>query len=298
MNPTPAVRPPVVRCVVEARDTLGEVPLWDARVPCLYWIDVRGPKLQAYFPDSGQTRSWPMPQVIGSIALRASGGLLLALKSGLHGFDPVSGALEPLLDPEPAWPDNRLNDGKCDRQGRFWVGSMNDGDRRPTGTLYRIGEGLRCDPMFDGITVPNSLAWSPDGRTMYFSDTPTLRILAWDFDPASGDLGKQRLFADLSAHPGRADGSTVDVDGCLWNAEVWGARLVRYTPAGKVDRVIDLPVSGVTCCAFGGSDMCTLFVTTCRQKMSEAQLAAEPLAGGLFALDVGVAGIPETPFKD
>jgi sugar lactone lactonase YvrE len=131
---------------------------------------------------------------------------------------------------------------------------------------------------------------------MYFSDTPTLKIMAYDYDPGSASISGERLFADLSSHPGRPDGSTVDVDGCLWNAEVRGSRVVRYTPQGKVDRIVELPVSGVTSCAFGGAGMRTLYITTATQRLSEQELAREPLAGGLFAVDVGVAGLAETPF--
>ena len=283
-------------CIVASRNTLGEVPLWSAKEDVLYWIDVRRPALYAYRPADASVRSWEFQEPVGSYCLRAKGGMLLAMKSGLFAFDQATGSLERLFDPEPEHPNNRLNDGKCDRQGRFWVGSMNDGDRLPTGSLFMIDQDLSCRRALQGITIPNSLAWSPDGRTMYFSDTPTLRIMAYDYDPASGTLSGERQFADLSSHPGRPDGSTVDIDGCLWNAEVRGSRVVRYTPNGKVDRIIELPVSGVTSCAFGGVDMRTLYITTATQRLSEQELAQEPLAGGLFAVDAGVAGLAETPF--
>jgi len=283
-------------CIVASRNTLGEVPLWSAKEDVLYWIDVRRPALYAYRPADASVRSWEFQEPVGSYCLRAKGGMLLAMKSGLFAFDQATGNLERLFDPEPEHPNNRLNDGKCDRQGRFWVGSMNDGDRLPTGSLFMIDLDLSCHRALQGITIPNSLAWSPDGRTMYFSDTPTLRIMAYDYDPASGTLSGERQFADLSSHPGRPDGSTVDIDGCLWNAEVRGSRVVRYTPNGKVDRIIELPVSGATSCAFGGVDMRTLYITTATQRLSEQELAQEPLAGGLFAVDAGVAGLAETPF--
>ena len=283
-------------CIVESKNILGEVPLWSAEEEVLYWIDVRRPALYAYRPADACVKDWHFSEPIGSYCLRAKGGMLLAMKSGLCAFDPSTGNLERLFDPEPDLPNNRLNDGKCDRQGRFWVGSMNDGDRLPSGSLFMIGKGLACRRAMQGITIPNSLAWSPDGRIMYFSDTPTLKIMAYDYDPADGTLAQERLFADLAGHPGRPDGSTVDVDGCLWNAEVRGSRVVRYTPDGKVDRIVELPVSGVTSCAFGGSGMRTLYITTATQRLSEQELAREPLAGGLFAVDVGIAGLAETPF--
>jgi len=283
-------------CVIESRNILGEVPLWSEKEQVLYWIDVRRPALYAYRPSDASMQTWSFSEPIGSYCLRSNGGMLLAMKSGLFAFDQTTGKTERLCDPEPDLPNNRLNDGKCDRQGRFWVGSMNDGDRLPTGSLFMFGHDLTCRRALQGITIPNSLAWSPDGRTMYFSDTPTLRILAYDYDPASGTLTGERLFADLSGHPGRPDGSTVDADGCLWNAEVRGSRVVRYTPDGRVDRIITLPVSGVTSCAFGGPGMKTLYITTATQRLSKDELAREPLAGGLFAVDVDVGGLAETPF--
>ena len=238
-----------------------------------------------------------LPEAIGSFCLHGPGGLLLALKSGIHTYDCDRESLTRVLQPEPTLPTNRLNDGKCDRQGRFWVGSMNDGDRIPSGTLYVIDRGWECRPTLRGLMIPNSLAWSPDGKRMYFSDTQTFRIFAYDYDVENGALLNPQVFADLSGHQGRPDGSTVDADGCLWNAEANGSRVVRYTPDGRVDKTIALPVSSVTSCAFGGADLATLYITSARQRLSEAQLADQPLAGALFAAHVGTVGIPETPFR-
>lgn len=286
-----------VDCVVHNRDILGEVPLWSAREQRLYWIDVRRPALQAYDPASGRTERFDLPELVGSFCERQSGGMLVALKSGLYDFDPATGRLDAWLDVEPALPNNRLNDGKCDRQGRFWVGSMNDGDRLPTGSMYRIDAGRRHDAMWDGITIPNSLAFSPDGRRMYFADTPSLKIMAYEFDVEDGVPHTPRLFRDMASHPGRPDGATVDVDGCLWSAEVHGSRVVRYTPDGAIDQVVQLPVTGVTSCAFGGPQLDTLYITTATQRLDEAELARQPLAGALFAARVGTQGVPETPFR-
>lgn len=284
-------------CVVDARATLGEVPLWSSNDEVLYWIDVRAPALHTYRPSDGFIDVHRLPEVIGSYCLRAGGGMLLALKSGLHVFDLQAKSLTQVLRLEPDLPNNRLNDGKCDRQGRFWVGSMNDGDRLPTGALYCVDRGWRLSSTLSGLTVPNSLAWSPEGRRMYFADTPTQRIMVFDFDPDDGVPFNPRVFVDLSGQPGRPDGSTVDSDGCLWNAEFNGSRVVRYTPEGRVDRILSLPVSSVTSCAFGGPQLDTLYVTTSRHRHDEKQLREQPLAGGLFAAAVGASGLPEARFR-
>jgi sugar lactone lactonase YvrE len=287
---------PRVDCVLEARNRLGEGPIWDRRDNRLYWVDIRAPALLSFDPASGKTVQWPMPAVISCAVPRAAGGFLLALQTGLHGFDPETGVLSPILDPEPDRPENRLNDGKCDRQGRFWVGTMRDGSLTPDGALYRIGADRHCTRVLTGIHVPNSIAWSPDGGTFYFADTRIDTIWAFACGPATGSLGSQRIFAGPGSAPGRPDGATVDESGCLWSARYGGSAVVRFTPEGRVDRVVPLPVSQVTSCAFGGPRLDTLFVTTAAMHLSTAQLAAEPLAGSLFAIDAAVRGLPETAF--
>lgn len=235
-----------------------------------------------------------MAEVIGSIAFRAQGGLLAATKSGIHALDPDTGALAPLARPEMHLPDNRFNDGRCDRQGRFWAGTMSDVRRDPVGTLYRLDANLACTPLRNAIIIPNSLAWSPDGRTMYFADTNRHTIWAWNYDPHSGAATNERVFADTGA--GRPDGSCVDADGCLWNAEYGGWRIVRYTPGGAIDRVIELPVANPTCCCFGGPRLDELYITSARQHLSVEGLATQPLAGSVFAVRPGATGLPEGRF--
>lgn len=287
-----------VHVVVKSADKLGEVPLWSPSRKLLFWIDVRKPALYAYTPGPGTIRAYGLPELVGSFCETSKGRVLLALKSGLHFLDLESGHLESWFDPEPSLPNNRLNDGKCDRQGRFWVGSMNDGDRFPTGTLYSVTGKGKATGHFSGITVPNSLAWSPDGKKMYFADTPTKRILVYDFDVNDGVLHNARTFLDMSNHIGRPDGATIDAEGCLWSAEIHAGRVARYTPDGRLDKAVQLPVTGVTSCAFGGSCLETLFITTATQGMTDQARHEQPLAGALFAVNVGVSGICETPFND
>jgi sugar lactone lactonase YvrE len=283
-----------VEIAARGADELGECPLWDERSRRLWWVDSRAPAVRSSALDGGGVHSMTLPDPVGSIAFRESGGLLAATKSGIHLLDPENGSLERIANPEPHLPDNRFNDGRCDRQGRFWAGTMCDLRRDPSGTLYRLDIDRRCTPLRNAIIIPNGLAWSPDGHTMYFADTNRNTIWAWDYDPASGAATGERVFADTGA--GRPDGSCVDAEGCLWNAEYGGWRLVRYTPAGKVDRTVDLPVANPTCCCFGGALLDVLFVTTARQRLAPGDLARQPLAGSVLALRPGVTGLAEGRF--
>ena len=282
-----------VDVAVRGTDTLGECPLWDDRARTLYWIDTRAPALYRWAPD-GQKRAWPMKELVGSFAFRQDGGLLLGLQSGVYTFDLETGELHPFAQPELDKPANRMNDGRCDRAGRFWVGTMSDVTREPKGSLYRIEPGGSCDRLLQDIVVPNSITWSPDSKTMYFADTYRHSIWTFDYDLDAGAISNRRLFAETN--PGRPDGSAMDSEGCLWNCEYAGGRVVRYTPSGRADRVVQIPADNPTCCAFGGSDLRTLFVTSARQRLTREELQRQPLAGSVFAVSVGVSGLPEARF--
>ena len=262
--------------VVESGDRLGECPIWDERMGALWWIDIHGAALRRW---DGELKTIALPQQPGSIALRREGGLLVALAGGVY----LLGTDEPQLLVRPAEhvAGLRFNDGRCDRAGRFWVGTLKDPSFDPVGVLYRIEGDGRASAMRTGIQVPNSIAWSPDGKTMYFADSPRHKIWAFDYDAASGAIRNERVFA--TPHPGFPDGSCVDAAGCLWNAE-WGAsRVVRYTPAGKMDLVVDVAAKNPTCCAFGGRRMDTLYITSAD-------------GAGLFAAQPGVTGLAESRF--
>ena len=284
-----------VDVAVPGTDILGECPLWDDRSRRLWWVDSRAPAIKSVAPGVGTVAVHALPEAVGSIAFCESGRMLAATKSGIHLFDPADGGLERIAHPEAYLPDNRFNDGRCDRQGRFWAGTMSDVRRDPVGTLYRLDADFACTPLRNAIIIPNSLAWSPDGRTMYFADTNRNTIWAWDYDPVTGAATRERVFADTGT--GRPDGSCVDADGCLWNAEYGGGRLVRYTPAGKVDRTIELPVANPTCGCFGGDRLDELFVTTARQRLKPEELAQQPPAGCVLVLRPGVSGLPESRFR-
>jgi sugar lactone lactonase YvrE len=276
-------------------DILGEGPIWDVREQALYWVDIRKPAVQRYDWATRTVKSWSMPEMVGSLAVREKGGLVVALKSQIAFFDLATGALDRIASPEVGREAMRFNDGKCDRQGRFWAGTMNDVTRDPEGTLYRLDPVRGCVSMERGIRIPNSLAWSVDSRTLYFADSPLRTIFSYPFDPATGEIGAPLSFATVEA-PAIPDGATIDAEGCLWSAHYDGWRVVRFMPDGRIDRVIDLPVQRPTSCQFGGPDLSVLFVTTARQKLTPQELATQPLAGALLALDVGVRGMAEARY--
>jgi sugar lactone lactonase YvrE len=276
-------------------DIVGESPVWCSETQRLWWIDIRAPALRRLDPSTGTLETFAMPDLCGAVMLTQDHRVLVSLRTGVFVFDPRTSALAPLIAPEPPSLDNRLNESKCDRQGRLWVSTMRDFGLATTGALYRIDARLACTRMLDGITVPNAIAWSPDDRTMYFADTRDGRLRAYDFDAASGTLGAMRVLNGQGI-PGRPDGAAVDADGGIWSARYGGGLVARILADGRIDRVIALPASQVTSCAFGDAGLRTLFITTARQKLTPDELAAQPQAGGLFAVDAGVTGLPEPRF--
>jgi sugar lactone lactonase YvrE len=283
-----------VELALQRSDKLGECPVWDEDSQSLYWVDSRAPTL--YRLTGAQLSWWSMPETVGSFGLCRSGGLILALQSGLYAFDLQTADVKIVAQPEADRATNRFNDGRCDRHGRFWAGTMSDVSREPLGSLYRLHPDGSCVRMFGDIIVPNSICWSPDSRIMYFADTYQQCIWAFDFTLETGAISNRRVFRDTHGHPGKPDGSAVDSDGCLWNCEYGGRRIVRYDPSGEIDRVIPVPVANPTCCAFGGGDLRTLFVTSATQRLTPQQLAEQPLAGSVFAIQTEVGGLPEARF--
>jgi sugar lactone lactonase YvrE len=283
-------------CVLDAKAQTGESPVWVAEEQALYWTDIPGKTLNRLDPASGDNRVWPMREEVGCFALREKGGLVAALRSGFAFIDLEGGGVEPIVDPEAHLPDQRFNDGRCDRQGRFWAGTMNEPRSARSGALYRLDADRRCTRMADDVMVANGLAFSPDDRLLYWSDSRALTIWVFDFDAASGQIANRRVFARLEPHQGGPDGAAVDAEGGYWIACYRGARVMRLDPEGRIERKIRLPTSRITMCAFGGPDLTTLYITTASAGMSAAERAREPLAGGIFALETDVKGLPEPRF--
>ena len=286
-----------VECVCDAKTILGEGPYWDVTEQRLYWVDIKGREIHRFDPATGRDETWPTPEVVGSLAVRAKGGLVVALKSGLYFFDLTTSQATPVVLP-PGHPEhNRFNDGKVDRQGRFWAGSMDDLEKEPSGGLFRFDIDLNCQQLVDQITISNSLCWSPDSRTLYYSDSTQRTVWAWDFDAASGQISNRRAFIELPSTDGVPDGATIDIEGYLWLA-VWGAWEVRrYDPRGRLDQTVRMPVQQPTCPMFGGPQLDTIYVTSASKGLSEKQLLEQPQAGSLFAFVPGVKGLPEMRFQ-
>lgn len=281
--------------VVEAGNQLGESPVWDERAQALWWVDIHGRALHRWRAAHGHD-AWPLPEQTACIGLCEGAGLISATRTGFCRLDPATGERSPLAQPLAQARDLRFNDGRCDRRGRFWSGTVHE--RRSVGTaaLYRCDGDGAATMIVDGITVANGIAFSPDDRTMYFADSHAREIYAADFDAASGTLSRRRRFAVFEPQWGMPDGATVDAEGCLWVAAIGGARVLCFEPSGRLARELAMPVSQPTSCQFGGSDLRTLFVTSARMRLDDAALAREPLAGSVFAADVGVVGLPEPRF--
>ncbi|MFI4995428.1 MAG: SMP-30/gluconolactonase/LRE family protein [Hyphomicrobiales bacterium] len=286
-----------IEIVREMKNVLGEAPMWHVAERALYWIDALKPAMHR-LDTAGEIASWPLPQPIGSFVFRRAGGLVGALQNGFHGIDLDTGKVEAIVDPEPDRPGNLLNDGKCDRRGRYWCGSRDAALTHPTGALYRLDADLSCRRMDEGFIVSNGIAFSPDDRTMYFADSRAATVYAYDFDIEDGAISNRRVFVSTREIGGRPDGATVDQQGYYWCALVHGSAIGRFDPKGRLDRKIELPVKQPTMCTFGGDDLDILYVTSSVALVPEAERASQPLAGALFAIrGLGVKGLPEPLFE-
>lgn len=285
-----------VTCVLDARAELGECPVWSAAEGALYWIDIHAPALHRLDVGSGASRSWPMPSRIGSFGLRKSGGAVVALVDGFHRLDLDTGALSFVAGPEHV-AGTRFNDGKVSPDGRFFAGTMDEEAlSRPIAALFRLDPDGSVHRVVDGLIVSNGLAWTADGRTMFHSDSKAQTIWAYDYDPGDGTLSDRRVLARPTEEIGRPDGAAADVEGCYWSAGISAGVLNRWAPDGSLDRTIALPCSNPTMPCFGGPDLKTIFVTSLRHGVLPEVLAATPLSGGIFAVQVDVPGVPVARF--
>ncbi|MHA1566247.1 MAG: SMP-30/gluconolactonase/LRE family protein [Alphaproteobacteria bacterium] len=285
-----------VECVLDGQADLGEGPVWDPARQLLWWVNITAPSVNRFDPATGQNEAIAVPDLVGALALREQGGLVLALRDGFYGFDPDSGVADLITKPDTGNPGNRFNDGKCDRQGRFWAGTMDHDEKTPSGDLYRLSPDGEVKRFPAGFVVTNGLGWSPDNKTMYFTDSAGRTIYAYDFDLATGEMENRQVFARIEADGGFPDGLTVDGDGFVWGAHWDGWRVTRYVPTGRIERVVDLPVPRVTSCAFGGAGFDILYITSARVGLDGSALAKAPLSGGIFAVQTNAKGLPEPLF--
>lgn len=287
-----------IRCLLDARAKLGEGPVWCDRRQALFWIDILAPAVQMYNPATQKRETIHLPSVIGAVALFCDERLLVALQTGLGILDLQSKEIQIRAHPELDLCENRYNDGKCDAKGRFWIGSMNMPECRPTGSLYRVEHDWRVRKALDGLIISNGMGWSPDQRLMYLADSGQGCIYVLDFDPEEGQVRNRRVFAPPLQGRGVADGLTVDTDGCVWCACWDGACVLRYDPSGRLDRAIEMPVPRPTSLTFGGSALKTLMVTSASCGLDPEWIQANaPYSGGLFAIEgTGAQGFPSVPF--
>ncbi len=294
MEPTPID----IDVAIHSENVIGESPIWCPKTQQLYLVDISGQKIHVFKPSDGTYRTFSLPDWVTSLSTREKGGLVLSMRKTFAFFDTDTEKLDILTDPEPERIGNRFNDGKCDRQGRLWAGTMGAKDwLAASGALYRFDPDRRITRMQDKVKCSNGTGWSPDSRTMYYTESFRYGVFAYDFDPATGEIDNRRPFIALDPDAnGFPDGLTVDAEGFVWSAQPVFGRIVRYDPAGRMERIIALPVSRGTSCIFGGPDYRTLYITTATETLTDAHKAEEPLAGSVLVCEPGVQGIPETPF--
>ena len=291
---------PVIQPLPVEASLLGESPFWHPDERALWWCDIPGRSLHRHHPGMGAHQAWHFDTDVACAAPLAGGQLLLGMRDGLWRFNPVTGQRVALVAPPYDTATERFNDGKADPQGRFWVGTIYEPRHPAQAALYCLADG-RLERRAGGVTVSNGLAFSPDGRTLYWSDTKAHTVYAFDFDGQDGSLSRQRVWAQfalraadqpLASYGGRPDGAAVDAEGCYWVAMFEGARLLRLSPAGEVLRELPLPVRCPTMPCFGGDDLRTLYITTSRQNRPAEELAREPWAGQVLQCRVEVPGLP------
>jgi sugar lactone lactonase YvrE len=274
--------------VAVPRASLGEGPCWDAKAGALYWTDIPAHRVHRLAGD-GTHAEWDTGQPAGAIVPRAGGGLVLAARDGFLAMDLGTGSLSMLAEVEPGIPGNRMNDGACDRAGRFYAGTMAQDESPGAGALYLLATDHGVTRLVTGVGISNGIGWSPDDRHMYYIDSLTYRVDVFDYEPATGAIGNRRAFASLGAGEVMPDGLTVDSEGGVWAAVWGGSEIRRYAPDGRLTLSLAVPAANVTSCAFGGPDLRTLYITTA--------VGPGRSGGALFSCPVAVPGLPANPYR-
>jgi sugar lactone lactonase YvrE len=276
---------------------VGESPVWSVHEKVLYWVDISRGLIHRFNPETGNDEIFKVPQPVSALALRERGGLVLALRDGFAFFDLETEKLEMINDPEADLPDNRFNDAKCDPQGRFWGGTMSNTHwNEPSGNLYRLDPDFKVTKMRSEVVCSNGMGWSPDGWTMYHTESFRYTIFAFDYDCESGNISNRRAFATVNKGSGAfPDGLTVDEEGYIWSVHNAMGKVVRYNPEGKIVAEVDVPVPRPCGCTFGGENFDMLYITTARETLTDEVLKEIPLCGSIFVAEPRVRGRPE-PF--
>ncbi len=286
-----------VELLVDAHAQVGEGPLWDEERQVLYWVDILSSLLYIYDPATGENRALDVGRHVGTVVTRASGGLMLAVREGFASFDLETQELTLIADPEAHITGNRFNDGKCDPAGRFWAGTMAYENPTNQGSLYRLDTDLSVHKIFGDVAISNGIIWSLDHTTMYYIDTLRKNVRAFDYADDTGDISNERVIINVPEEVGMPDGMAIDSEGMLWVAHYGGSCVSRWNPnTAQLLLRIDLPVTQVTACAFGGPNLDILFITSAAQELDAAELDRQPLAGGLFSIKTPHQGVPSFRF--
>lgn len=287
---------PVV--VVDHNCLLGEGPVWDSKQKKIYWVDILNGEINEYSPDQKTHKTIPIHQMIGAFAFCTNGNFIAALQNGFAFIDRISGQIKMIADPENHLPGNRFNDGKCDPAGRFWAGTMALSEESEAGSVHVVDHDLSVTKKIDSVTISNGMAWSADHKTLYYIDSPSFKVVAYDYDIQTGEIANKRTVIKVIAEDGCPDGMTIDTEGMLWIAHWDGWQVTRWNPeTGEKLFYFKLPVGRVTSCTFGGEDLTDLYITSAKIGLTEEALGKQPLAGSLFVIqNCGFKGLPAVEF--
>ncbi|MFW5986187.1 MAG: SMP-30/gluconolactonase/LRE family protein [Halanaerobiales bacterium] len=286
------------RLVLDERAILGEGPSWDEKTERLFWVDISGEKVHIYNPADNSNETIELERPVGAVVPREEGGAVVALGDGFYFLNLETGETENIVRVEENEPDTRFNDGKCDPAGRFWAGTMVTGGDKPIGNLYCLDTDLTVRKMVENVTISNGLAWSPDNTTMYYIDTPTGQVVAYDYDLESGAIDNKRVVVSIPENSGNPDGMNIDAQGMIWVAHWQGYQVSRWNPeTGEKLAEIKLPVERVTSCCFAGKELTDLYITTAKAGLKKEELEKQPNAGSLFKVNTGIKGSKTYQFK-